>query len=83
MSVTTWPDEKVEYLKKHWGKVSCTTIGQRIGKSRNAVVNKAHRLELPLLRPSRTSGVIFETAKPYLSEFVSWENLRQYYGWRQ
>ena len=42
-----WTDEQVEQLKKLWEKGLTTgEIGKALGVSKNAVVGKAHRLEL-------------------------------------
>lgn len=43
-----WPDDDIETLKALWaGGLSCAAIGQPMGRSKNAVVGKAHRLGLP------------------------------------
>ena len=44
----SWNEEKIEMLKKHWGKGSTASqIAEIIGGiSRNAVIGKAHRLNL-------------------------------------
>ncbi|MBT6442284.1 MAG: hypothetical protein HOK61_07650, partial [Alphaproteobacteria bacterium] len=50
--MTTWTPERVEQLKKLWDEgLTTAEIGKRIDVSKNAVVGKAHRLELPS-RPS-------------------------------
>ena len=47
-----WTDEDIEKLKKFWAEGHSTAeIGRLIGKSKNAVVGKAHRLNLAA-RPS-------------------------------
>jgi len=44
-----WTEEKVEKLKELWGKKTASEISQIIGNvSRNAVIGKAHRLNLSL-----------------------------------
>jgi len=48
----SWTDEKVATLKQLWTEGLTTgEIGKRLGVSKNAVVGKAHRLELES-RPS-------------------------------
>lgn len=52
MSEHDWTDAKIADLRKLWGEGHATAeIGRRIGFSKNAVVGKAHRLDLPA-RPS-------------------------------
>lgn len=48
----TWTPERIEELTQLWGAGhSASAIGKRLGVSKNAVVGKAHRLNLPA-RPS-------------------------------
>ena len=43
----SWTEEKVEKLKELWGKKTASEIAQIIGNvSRNAIIGKAHRLNL-------------------------------------
>jgi GcrA cell cycle regulator len=45
---TQWTTEKTEQLRQLWADgFSCSQIGARIGKSRNAVIGRVHRLHLP------------------------------------
>jgi GcrA cell cycle regulator len=47
-----WPEEREQRLRVLWDEgLSITTIGRRLGVSRNAVTGKARRLDLPA-RPS-------------------------------
>lgn len=47
-----WPEDLVARLRELWDEGhSAAEIGRRIGMSKNAVVSKAHRLDLPE-RPS-------------------------------
>ncbi len=47
-----WTEETIQRLRAFWAEgVSTAEIGRRLGVSKNAVVGKAHRLEL-LARPS-------------------------------
>ncbi len=48
----SWTDEKIENLKQLWDKgLTTMEIGKALGISKNAVVGKVHRLQLPP-RPS-------------------------------
>lgn len=43
----TWPEDRVETLKRLWRDgLSASVIGRRLGVSRNAVLGKIHRLGL-------------------------------------
>tara|TARA_B100001750_G_scaffold209726_1_gene189805 strand:+ start:91 stop:588 length:498 start_codon:yes stop_codon:yes gene_type:complete len=45
----SWTEEKVEKLKELWGKKTASEIAQIIGGlSRNAIIGKAHRLNLSI-----------------------------------
>jgi GcrA cell cycle regulator len=47
-----WPDETIIRLRELWSEGHSTAeIGRRLGVTKNAVVGKAHRLDLPA-RPS-------------------------------
>ena len=47
-----WPENTVAQLRELWSEGHSTTeIGRRLGVSKNAIVGKAHRLDLPA-RPS-------------------------------
>ena len=63
---TTWTDAAVTNLRRLWDEGHATAeIGRRLGVTKNAVVGKAHRLDLPG-RPSpiRVSGVDGAREKP-------------------
>ena len=45
---TTWSEAKIAELKRLWSEgLSSAEIGRRLALSKNAVVGKAHRLDLP------------------------------------
>ena len=49
---TTWTDTVISNLRRLWDEGHATAeIGRRLGVTKNAVIGKAHRLELPR-RPS-------------------------------
>ena len=54
----SWTDEKVEKLKELWTKGhTASQIAEVLGDTtRNAVIGKAHRLNLEARAPSKNSG---------------------------
>ena len=71
----SWTDEKVEKLKELWGKKTASEIAQIIGNvSRNAIIGKAHRLNLSLKFRSKKSlpGNFIKSKNP-----VEKQNLRK------
>ena len=70
-----WNEEKVEKLKELWGKKTASEISQIIGNvSRNAVIGKAHRLNLSLKFRSKKNlpGNFIKSKNP-----VEKQNLRK------
>lgn len=64
----TWTPERIELLKTLWAaepQLSAGAIGKLLGLSKNSVVGKAHRLQLPS-RPSRPSPIKPARPKPLL-----------------
>jgi len=55
----SWTSEKVEKLKKLWAKGhTASQIAEMLGETtRNAVIGKAHRLELEARAPSKQSSI--------------------------
>jgi GcrA cell cycle regulator len=49
MDYFAWPRCAIDELRRLWGKQSAAMIGRKWGISKNAVVGKAHRLDLPRL----------------------------------
>jgi len=46
-----WLDEEDEVLRREWRNMSGTQIGRLIGRTKNAVIGRAHRLGLRKLAP--------------------------------
>ena len=45
--MSTWDDNKIKILRENWGRLTASAIAEKIGGiSRNAVIGKAHRLNL-------------------------------------
>ena len=71
----SWTEEKVEKLKELWGKKTASEIAQIIGNvSRNAIIGKAHRLNLSLKFGSKKklTGNFIKSKNP-----VEKQNLRK------
>ena len=66
MTSTIWNDDNIARLRSLWDEGHSTAeIGRRMGITKNAVVGKAHRLELPGRQsPIRRGG----TARPRLPQ---------------
>ncbi len=41
-----WTDQELEFLREHWGSMSLKGLTRRLGRSKNAVINKVTRLKL-------------------------------------
>ena len=66
-----WDEKKVEILKENWGKLTASVIAEKIGGiSRNAVIGKAHRLNLSAKMKTRNVPNSFN-AKKTNNEFQS------------
>ena len=67
MSDDTWTAERVATLRALWNqapRLSLLEIARRMGMTKNAIVGKAHRLDLP----SRPSPIIRGTTPPRVVE---------------
>ena len=54
--MSTWDDKKIKILKENWGRLTASAIAEKIGGiSRNAVIGKAHRLNLSAKIKTRTA----------------------------
>ena len=66
-----WDEKKIEILKENWGKLTANVIAEKIGGiSRNAVIGKAHRLNLSAKIKTRNVSNSFN-AKKTNNEFQS------------
>ena len=66
-----WNEKKIEILKENWGKLTANAIAEKIGGiSRNAVIGKAHRLNLSAKIKTRSVSNSFG-AKKTNNEFQS------------
>jgi len=59
--MSTWDDSKIKILKENWGKLTASAIAEKIGGiSRNAVIGKAHRLNLSASITSRNNNTLIK-----------------------
>lgn len=42
-----WSEAEIDYLRNNWGKVRAKVIGDFLGRSKNSVISRAHRINLP------------------------------------
>lgn len=60
-----WDEETIRHLRELWAQgLSTAEIGRRLGVTKNAIVGKAHRLDLD----ARPSPIRRETTKPATAE---------------
>jgi len=50
-----WSKQEIVFLIDNWGAMSATKIGAELGRGRNAIIGKAHRLGLPDATPQKKS----------------------------
>ena len=54
--MSSWDDNKIEILRENWGKMTASALAEKIGGvTRNAVIGKAHRLNLSAKIKKRSS----------------------------
>ena len=54
--MSTWDEDKIRILTENWGRLTASAIAEKIGGiSRNAVIGKAHRLNLSAKIKTRSS----------------------------
>jgi GcrA cell cycle regulator len=46
---TAWSEQQLTFLRDNWGAISAQQIGDKIGKTRNAVIGQANRLKLKII----------------------------------
>lgn len=68
----SWPEEKVEYLKEAWGRISIPTIAKNLDKSVNAVKLKAQRLGLGAFLDSGEYITLCQLCKLLKVSYSSW-----------
>ena len=63
--MSVWDETKIEILKSNWGRLSAAALAEKIGDgvSRNAVIGKAHRLNLSAKIKSRSRSVYEDSSK--------------------
>ena len=55
--MSTWDDKKIQILTENWGILTASVLAEKIGGvSRNAVIGKAHRLNLSAKIKQKTSS---------------------------
>jgi GcrA cell cycle regulator len=60
-----WPPERVETLKQLWAEgLSASAIAKQIGGTRNAIIGKVHRLNLPRRKPAAPRPPRVKREKP-------------------
>lgn len=57
-SERAWTAGDTDVLKKCWGKLSCAEIARKIGTTKNAVIGRAHRLNLPSLKRAPSKEMV-------------------------
>ena len=62
--MSTWDDNKIKILRENWGRLTASAIAEKIGGiSRNAVIGKAHRLNLSVSIKSKNNTSNFTVRK--------------------
>ena len=60
VALETWTGAEIAQLRKLWGdkSLTCEMVGQRLGRTKNAVISKARRLGFAQKRESKAKVVI-------------------------
>jgi len=62
--MSTWDDKKIQILKENWGILTASALAEKIGGvSRNAVIGKAHRLNLSSKIKQKTNSKNYNIQK--------------------
>jgi len=59
-----WPETDLQYLKDNWIKLPTIAIANHVGRTKNAVIGRAHRLGLPNLKQIQDRPAIPKPARP-------------------
>ena len=77
--MSAWDDNKIEILRENWGKMTASALAEKIGGvTRNAVIGKAHRLNLSAKIKKRSSiSLKIIQGKENLSELTKGKKTRK------
>jgi len=64
MAKSSWPEDHIESLIELWPLKTATEIGEILGRSKNSVIGKAHRLGLVTKALGRERGFTVPSRKP-------------------
>jgi GcrA cell cycle regulator len=59
-----WTSEEDEHLRAHWRADPAASIAKLLGRTRSAVIARAHRLGLPAVGPVKVKKTKLEKPKP-------------------
>tara|TARA_B100000686_G_C16370034_1_gene752081 strand:+ start:61 stop:573 length:513 start_codon:yes stop_codon:yes gene_type:complete len=76
--MSTWNEKKVKILKENWGTLTASALAEKIGGiSRNAVIGKAHRLNLSAKIKQKTSSNNYNIQKSNSGSSVNHKRTRK------